>query len=260
MEHRQQPHQRLVPAMITTQRTLIAVALALCAQSAFAAQEMPPPHMPPPRLISVSGEADVSVVPDRARIQIGVTQLSPDVASAEAIVNKTVKAYVAAAKKLGARDEDVSTAGISIAPEYVWDEKARANKLTGYRVSRDIETRVTNLEKLGDYLQAATAAGVNQVQPPTLESSKADDLQNQALVQAAKNAQAKAKLLADTLGVKLGSVHALSEEGSAPAPQPMMKVMAMRAAASDSGNEDMGLQTGEIRYHASVSAQFEVAP
>ncbi|WP_428311081.1 SIMPL domain-containing protein [Hydrocarboniphaga sp.] len=242
-------------------RSLFGAALALAfTQGAFAAQEMPP-HPLPPRLISVSGDADVSAVPDRARIQIGVTQVSPEVATAEAAVNKVVKAYVAEAKKLGARDEDIATAGISIQPEYVWDEKARNNKLTGYRVSRDIETRVGNLDKLGDYLLAATRAGVNQVQPPVLESSKADDLQNQALVQAAKNAQAKARLLADTLGVKLGSVHGITEEGSAPAPQPMMKAMAMRGAeASDSGNADMGLQTGEIRFHAAVNAQFEVAP
>lgn len=251
---------RSLPLVSAVKALLVGGVLAACAQTASAASAMSPPHLPPPRLISVSGEADVSVVPDRARLQIGVTQVSPEVATAEAAVNKVVKAYVAAAKKLGARDEDVSTAGVSIQPEYVWDEKARVNRLTGYRVSRDIETRIGNLDKLGDYLLAATAAGVNQVQPPVLESSKSAELKNQALVQAAKNAQAKAKLLADTLGVKLGGVFALSEDGGAQPPMPMMKTMAMRSEAADSGNADMGLQTGEIRYRASVSAQFEVAP
>ena len=257
MEHRKRPRSRIVPALI--QHALIGAVIAACSQAAVAESEMTG-HKPMPRLISVNGEADVSVVPDRARIQLGVTQLSPEVATAEAAVNKVVKAYVTEARKLGAREEDVSTAGLSIQPEYVWDEKTRNNRLTGYRVSRDIEVRVSNLDKLGDYLLAGTRAGVNQVQPPVLESSKSDELKNQALVQAAKNAQAKARLLADTLGVKLGSVHALSEDGGSAPPQPMMKVMAMRTQAADSGNDDMGLQTGEIRYHASVSAQFEVAP
>lgn len=262
MEQRQQWSRQRAFATVSGNAlkcSLFGAAALAFTQGVFAAPEMPL-HMPPPRLISVSGDADVSATPDRARIQIGVTQVSPEVATAEAAVNKVVKAYVAEAKKLGARDEDIATAGISIQPEYVWDEKARVNKLTGYRVSRDIETRVGNLDKLGDYLLAATRAGVNQVQPPVLESSKADELQNQALVKAAKNAQAKARLLADTLGVKLGSVHGIVEEGSAPAPQPMMKAMAMRAEAADSGNSEMGLQTGEIRFHAAVNAQFEVAP
>jgi uncharacterized protein YggE len=257
MEHRKRSRTRTVPALI--KQALIGGALAALSQAAMAASEMPP-HAPPPRLISVNGEAEVSVVPDRARLQLGVTQLSPEVATAEAAVNKVVKAYLAEARKLGARDEDVSTAGLSIQPEYVWDEKTRNNHLTGYRVSRDIEVRISNLDKLGDYLLAGTRAGVNQIQPPVLESSKSAELKNQALVQAAKNAQAKARLLADTLGVKLGSVHALSEDGGSASPQPMMKVMAMRSEAGDSGNADMGLQTGEIRYHASVSAQFEAVP
>ncbi len=214
---------------------------------------------PAPRVINVSGEADISVVPDRARLQLGITQLSLEVGNAEAAVNKVVKAYVAEARKLGSSDEEIGTAGISIQPEYVWDEKTRNNRLTGYRVSRDIEVRITRLDKLGDYLIAATRAGVNQVQPPQLESSKSAELQDKALVQAAKNAQAKARLLAETVGAKLGSIRTLSENGSSP-PQPMMKVMAMRAEAADSGNAEMGLQTGEIRYHASVNAEFDVVP
>jgi len=257
MEHRKRSRSRFVPALI--KQALIGGAFAALSQAALAAGEMSP-HAPPPRLISVNGEAEVSVVPDRARLQLGVTQLSPEVATAEAAVNKVVKAYIAEARKLGARDEDVSTAGLSIQPEYVWDEKTRNNHLTGYRVSRDIEVRISNLDKLGDYLLAGTRAGVNQIQPPVLESSKSAELKNQALVQAAKNAQAKATLLADTLGVKLGVVHALSEDGGSAPPVPMMKTMAMRSDASESGNADMGLQTGEIRYQASVSAQFELAP
>lgn len=245
------------PSIHARSRRLLTAALLLAGLGAGA--QAAAADAPPPRVINVSGEADVSVVPDRARLQLGVTQLNADVATAEAAVNRVVKAYVAEARKLGSSDEEIGTAGISIQPEYVWDEKTRINRLTGYRVSRDIEVRISKLDKLGDYLLAATRAGVNQVQPPQLESSKAKELQDKALVQAAKNAQAKAKLLAETVGVKLGAVRTLSENGSSP-PQPMMKVMAMRSEAADSGNAEMGLQTGEIRYHASVNAEFDVTP
>jgi len=34
----------------------------------------------------------------------------------------------------------------------------------------------------------------------------------------------------------------------------------MRADVAPEGNAEMGLQTGEIRYQASVSAQFEMLP
>lgn len=214
--------------------------------------------MPPPRTIAVAGQGEVAVAPDRARLRVGVFQVSPDLAAAQTEVNKVVRAYLVELKALGTKEANISTAGFSIQPEYVWDEKENLQRLTGYRVARDIEVLVENLDKLGDYLLRATKAGVNQVQPPQLESSKAKDIQQQALVKATQDAQAKAKLLADTLGVKVGPVRTISAGDSySPAPMPKM-AMAMRSDAG--GNSEMGLLTGEIRYSASVSAEFDLIP
>lgn len=210
------------------------------------------------RHISVSGQGEVTATPDRARLRLGVTQLSPDLAAAETRVNGVVRAYLAEAKALGAKEEQISTAGVSIQPEYQWDEKERVSRLVGYRVSRDMEVVITNLDKLGDFVLRATKAGVNQVQPPQLESSKAKELQNQALTRAALDAQAKAQLMAETLGVKLGPLHNLSASDFAP-PPPMPKLMAMRAeGALDGGNQELGFSPGEIRYGAAVNAEFDL--
>lgn len=210
------------------------------------------------RHVSVSGQGEVMATPDRARLRLGVTHVSPDLTAAETKVNGVVRTYLAEAKTLGAKDEHISTAGISIQPEYQWDEKERVNRLIGYRVSRDMEVVVQDLDKLGDFVLRATKAGVNQVQPPQLESSMAKDLQNQALTRAALDAQAKAKLMAETLGVKLGPLHNLSATDFTP-PPPMPKMMAMRSeAAFDSGNQEMGFSPGEIRFSASVNAEFDL--
>lgn len=232
-----------------------AMLLGLAPGSAQAAEE--PPH----RHVSVSGQGEVTVQPDRARVHIGVTQLNVNLSTAEAEVNKIVRAFLAEAKALGIKDEHVNSSGISIQPEYVWDEKERANRLVGYRVSRDIQVLVLKLDQLGDVVLRATKVGVNQVQAPLLEYSKAQDIQRQALVKAAQDAQARAKLLAETLGMKLGAVHQISASDSGP-PPPMPKVM-MRAsmAADGGGNQEMGLSPGELRYSASVQADFElIAP
>ncbi|MGQ0620864.1 MAG: SIMPL domain-containing protein [Panacagrimonas sp.] len=210
------------------------------------------------RHVSVSGQGETTVTPDRARLRLGVTHVSPDLATAEAKVNGVVRSYLAEAKTLGAKDEHISTAGISIQPEYQWDEKDRINRLIGYRVSRDMEVVIHHLDKLGDFVLGATKAGVNQVQPPQLESSKAKELQNQALTRATLDAQAKARLMAETLGVKLGPLHNLSANDFTP-PPPLPKMMAMRSdAAFDSGNQEMGFSPGEIRFSASVNAEFDL--
>lgn len=214
---------------------------------------------PPPRSVSVSGSGEVSTRPDRARLSLGVDQLSADVKSAEADVNKVVRAFLAEAKALGAKDDHVQTTGASIRPEYAWDDKARQQKLVGYRVRREISVLVTDLDKLGDFLLRATRSGVNHVNPPALESSRARDLENQALVKAAEDARDRARLLAQTLGVKLGAVRSVSAHQSGPPPPVMMKAMAMRADA-ESGNAEMGIALGEIRYQAQVQAEFDLSP
>ena len=86
-----------------------------------------------------------------------------------------------------------------------------------------------------------------------------------ALAKAAEDARAKAKVLADALGVKLGAVHTLNANAEY-VPPPMAQkarftVMAAADAAPESGNAAFGFSAGQIRYSASVNADFDlVAP
>lgn len=214
------------------------------------------------RTVSVSGQGEVSVEPDRARLSLGVEATNPELKAAEAEVNKVVRAYLVEAKSLGLKDEQISTAGVTINPEYVWDDKTRRQKFTGYKAQRQIDVRVDDLTQIGDLILRATKVGINQVNSPVLESSKAKELQRQALIKATEDARGKAQLLADTLNVKLGAVRSVSAS-DAPPPPVMYKVAMMRAAApmADSGNAEMGFSGGEIKYSANVSAEFDlIAP
>lgn len=213
----------------------------------------------PPRLVAVTGQGEISVKPDRARLSLAADAVNAELATAEAEVNRIVRTYLAEARELGARDRHLSTAGVNINPEYVWDEKARRQQLVGYRVRRDIQVVIEDLDKIGDYILQATKSGVNTVSSPVLESSKAEALGKQALVAAAKDARAKAELLAETLDMKLGAVRSLRADSvGAPPPMPMVRSMAAKAEAFDSGNEQMGFAAGEIRYQASASVEFDL--
>ncbi|MDM4770546.1 SIMPL domain-containing protein [Solimonas sp. SE-A11] len=223
--------------------------------SATAWADQPPQR----RSVNVSGQGEVAVRPDRAKLNVAIDTINADPKAAEAEVNKVVRAYVAEARQLGAKDADISTAGISLTPEYVWDDKSRRNRLTGYRARRDITVTVTDLNKLGDYVLRATQVGVNNVSPPVLEASNARELSRQALVKATDDARGKAQLLADTLKVKLGSIYALNaSEGYSQPPMPMMARGMAKAEAFDSGNSQMGLEPGEIKYTATVNADFDL--
>ncbi len=229
------------------------VPLLLACSMAQAAEE-------PRRVVAVNGQGEVSTRPDRARLNLAADALNTDLKAAEAEVNRIVRAYLAEAKSLGAKDEQISTAGININPEYVWDEKTRRNKLVGYRARRDIDIVVSDLDKLGDFVLRATKVGVNHVSAPVLESSKSKDLMKEALAKAAIDARDKARLLAETLGMKLGAVRSLRVNDYTPPPVPMVKAMAMRAeaAADMSGNEEIGFSGGEIKYSATAAVEFDL--
>lgn len=220
--------------------------------------------LPDRRSVNVSGRGEVTATPDRARISMQVETTKPDLRAAQDQVSRIVRDYLAQVKALGIADADISTAGLSIQPQYDYSAKG-GRKFLGYQLTRGIEIVVRDLDKIGDVLLKATSAGINNVSDPQLESSKAEALTREALAKAADDARAKAKVLADALGVKLGAVHTLNANAEY-IPPPMAKrerfvAMAASADAPQSGNDVFGFSAGQIRYSASVNADFDlVAP
>lgn len=211
------------------------------------------------RAVTVSGQGEATGTPDRARLSMAVEARNLDLRIAEAEVNKVVRAYLVDLKALGLKDEDINTAGYSVNPEYDWVDNQQ--KFRGYLARRQIELTVRKLDQLGDVLLKATKAGVNQMNPAVLESSKQKEIERSALARAADDAQQQARVLAETLGLKLGPARSVNSSGVAPMPppMPMVKAMAMRAEAADAGgNEQMGLASGQIRATANVTVEFDL--
>lgn len=214
---------------------------------------------PARRSVAVTGQGEVSATPDRARITMQVETTQSDVRAAQTEVNRVVREYLAQLKRLGIADSDIGTAGLSIQPEYEYGPKGR--KFLGYRVTRGLDVRVRDLDRIGDVLLKATAAGINNVADPQLESSKADLLGREALARAAADARAKATVLAETLGMKLGPAHTLVSHADAGPPvayKSRMAVMATADAVTESGNDRIGFSAGQIRYSATVNADFDL--
>ncbi len=150
--------------LLTTAFSLVLLTTVMTAQAANRSDS---------RSVRVDGHGEVSVAPDRARLQMAAQVTRKDLAAAQTQVNAIVRAYVKRAKALGASDADISTAGFNVQPQYDYSSKD-GRKFVGYQVTRHIEVTVHDLAKVGDYLLQATAAGINNVSEPVLESSRAD--------------------------------------------------------------------------------------
>ena len=210
-----------------------------------------------PRTISVSGTGTVDAAPDIARLRLAVQRRDLNMQAARDATVKVSRDFIALCKRLGIKESKVRTAGLTIQPEYRWDQKQGLQVFTGYFVQRQLEVELNDLDKLGELIEGAVNAGVNEVSPPELDNSQRRELARQALAAAATDARSNAQRIADTLGVKLGALRNIDAHSNQPRPPgPMMRMAAM--AAESDGGAGASYTPGEISVDAQVSATFDV--
>lgn len=239
---------RLAPSLLAL--ALLSAGIAVPARADQDDREMP-------RTISVSGTGTVDATPDIARLSLAVQRRNASMQVARDDTVRVSKDFLALCKKLGIPENKIRTSGLTIQPEYRWDEKNNQQVFTGYFVQRQLQVEINDLDKLGNVIEGAIDAGVNEVSPPALDSSKAKELNRDALAAATADAKANAERIASSLGVKLGSVRTVVAGGASPPPMPMqeMRVMAMAKADSSAGANYV---PGEISFESRVDATFDV--
>jgi uncharacterized protein YggE len=157
--------------------------------------------------------------------------------------------------KLEVERKHVNTTGASVRPEYRWNKESQQQNLIGYIAERTIKVELKDLTKLGDLIEGSVTAGVNQIQPPTLDSSKRREVHRESLALAADDARANARTLAEALDAKLGKALEINAAEYSPQPAPMLRMQADASMAESAGQS---YNAGEIRFDARVNVVFEL--
>lgn len=183
------------------------------------------------RYITVNAEGTVKVTPDAVRMNATVSLIASSSKLALAEVSTTSDALRAALKSAGIDVKDIATQNVTTYPEYNYTNDKGA-VLIGYRGSQSFTIVIRNAANAGAVVDAVVAAGgdnlqVNGVSPFVLDAAKAAE---SARAVAVKNAKAKAASYAKLLGVKLGRVNFLTEEGSPSISVPTYDVATMAKA------------------------------
>lgn len=209
-----------------------------------------------PRIVSVSGQGEVQAEPDRAFITLGAESRKPKLEDARAEVARTIDGVLKLTRELKIDQKLVRATRINVQPEYNWDNNARERNLIGYYVSRQIEIDLRDLEKLGQLLERATDAGVNQLGDPRLDSSKRRELEREALAKAVEDARANADTVAKASGGKLGAARTISaNSGVVAPPMPMTRMKTMAAQASDASQS---YQSGQMSFTGTVQIEYDL--
>ena len=208
------------------------------------------------RTITVNGTAFAEVEPDRATLQMSIVAREPTLAAAQRATAAVTQNVLKMTDRMDIDRDQVDTTGVSVRPDYRWNREKEEQELRGYIAERRISVEIVDLEKLGAVVEGAVNAGVNQVTPPQLDSSKRKETYRKALRAAAKDAKANASQLAETLGAGLGQVVSVNTGSSALQP-PVPRMAGVRAMAADAGAAE-SYNPADLRFDATVTVVFEL--
>jgi uncharacterized protein YggE len=188
-----------------TARSLRLAALALLLAAPAGAQD---PRTPETRTISVTGSADVQVVPDRAEVALGVETKDPSLAVATRDNDERVRRVLAFLRRSGIPEDRIQTDYISIQP--VYDER-NTKQLDYYQVRKTIAVSVSDLAGFDALLAGAVEGGITHVLDVTFRTTELRRHRDEARDRATRAAKEKAERMAAALGARLGPVTSLRD-------------------------------------------------
>ena len=222
------------------------MALTLLAAAPAAAQE----PAEPTRRIRVEGRGEASATPDLARLRIGVTARAPDAAEAARAASRRAEAVIAALREAGIEGQDLQTAEIALHPVRNRPEPGQAATIEGYEARNALSVTLRALDRLGEVIDAAVAAGADDLGAVRFDLSERDAILAEARRAAVADAEAAARLLAEAAGVGLGPLLDLSL-GAAGVPAPRFAMRAEMAADASTP-----VEPGALTAEAVVSAVY----
>jgi uncharacterized protein YggE len=206
----------------------------------------------PPPAIAVIGEATVSVAPDQALIDGGVTSDAKTAHEAADANNAAMAKVLAALKGAGLDEKDYQTSRLSLQPKYAPD-RAGPTTINGYRASNRVTIKVRDVAKVASVIDVLVGAGANEIGGINFVVSQASKVLDEAREKAVADARRKAEIYAKAAGVSLGDAISISEEGNSPVPMYRAGKMAAPMAASGAP-----VAQGEETLSVSVSVSWAI--
>jgi hypothetical protein len=243
-------------------RVRLTLLAALTAAPVVARAQAPSPGEPTSGVqpvIAVTGTGEAEVVPDRARLSIGVQTQASTAAEASARNARLQRAVIDTIRALGVAAEQIRTQGVNVYPEQVFDPQGRRPRVSGYNVQNTVVVELRRVDQVGPALDAVLAKGANLVSSLQFYSSQAEAVQRRALQSAIARARADAEAMAVAAGGRLGALLELSS-GMGFRPRPSMEFAAatMRAQAADAAPTPVSEGTQTLT--ATVSARWAFVP
>ena len=209
-----------------------------------------------PVVISVQGEGRVFASPDVAQISFGMqTGRQKTAEKALDVLSDRMNAVFAALKDQGIEEKDITTEFLSLNPAYDWQNGVRIDR--GFEANQSLRVKIRDLEKVGDVLSVATAAGANQAGGVSFTIDDPEELREAAREKAITNGAEKAEKLAVQLGKKLGKLRGFAD-GGVPVPVYGKNIVMESIGIGGGGGGPAPVPSGEQEIRVLVNLSYEL--
>jgi uncharacterized protein YggE len=156
---------------------------------------------------------------------------------------------IAALRGFGISSDSLQTSSVSLSPRM--DDNGET--VVGYSASNSVAVTVKSVDRAGQLVDAAVAAGANQVDGPNLTVSDQAALYKKALAEAVSDAREKARALAAASGLHVGSVTSVEEQTDTSGPVGYDQVkLASPSTPIEAGSQQI-TATVTVAFDASAS-------
>lgn len=205
--------------------------------------------------VSVTGTADVWVVPDEVVLSLGVETRDRSLSVAKARHDEIMTRALAVARRFGVEAQNVKTDYISIEPSYDGDANEFSYKLEGFTVKKNLVLLLKDTSKFEALLTEVLEAGVNHVHGVEFRTSELRKHKDRARALAVAAAREKASALAKELDRAVGRAVSIDEAGYG---YYSLNANVSQNNGGGSSQEGVAFALGQIRISASVSVRFEL--
>lgn len=211
------------------------------------------------RLVTVSGECSMQVIPDRGSITATIDHLNKEVKIATQKTAEVYNKFKKEIENLGLKNMELKTTEYQVFEQKDWEKDKHVSK--GYRARMGLNISTEEISRLGDIMNVAAKIGVTEVSSLNtyVSDSKLKSLESQCLKEAALDARKKADTLASALNAKVKEVvNITNADVSLPIPRPFERGAMMQKSMAMMDSAPPSVEAGKEKYSLKIQATFRM--
>lgn len=204
--------------------------------------------------VTVMGDARVMVQPDTTIISVSVVTQNRNAVEAQQQNAAQTQTVIGALKRAAGSNAEIKTSGYTLTPQRVYKEN-QPPTIVGYEARNSITVTMSDLNRVGTVIDAATQAGANNIDSVAFTLRQDRPTRDKALTDATREAIGKAQTIAQALGGRVVNILAVQEGGATVRPI----IYADREAyATKTASTPIEIGTLEINSQVQLIAEIEV--